>query len=258
MSFSFGHIKIFGETIFVAGCVWCFVSCDNQQVAEEEKHNQNMITQQSENLEIVQTKGGKMIYRFKAPLLEEYEYAAEPYIEFRKGVEIETYNDTTQQVDATLTANYAIYLKNQQLWEAKGNVRGHNAEGNQIETEQLFWDQKSKRLYSNVDSKITQKDNVVYADRFESDEQFNDFVMSRVTGRVLVNTTPNRGADSLSADSALRPEAAPVSSNRRQQPEAGEPDYPVIREGEAVARPKLKGEKDKEKDKSDDSGADQK
>ena len=94
---------------------------------------------------------------------------------------------------------------------------------------------------------------MVYANRFESDEQFNDFVMSRVTGRVLVNTTPNRGADSLSADSTLKPTAAPVSP-RRQQPEAGEPDYPVIREGEAVARPKLKGDKDEEK--SDESDAD--
>lgn len=241
-------------TLLLAGGILMLESCNKQQAVEEEKHNQNMITQQSENLEIVQTKGGKLIYRFKAPLLEEYEYAAEPYIEFRKGVEIETYNDTTQQVDATLTANYAIYLKNQQLWEAKGNVRGHNAEGNQIETEQLFWDQKSKRFYSNVDSKITQKDNVVYADRFESDEQFNDFVMSRVKGRVLVNTTPNRGADSLSADSMLKPTAAPASPSRRQQPEVEEPDYPVIREGEAVARPKLKGDKDK-KD-PDDSDAD--
>ena len=247
------YIRFLGGMVFVVGCVPGFCSCDKQQPVGEEKHNQNMITQQSENLEIIQTKGGKLIYRFKAPLLEEYEYAAEPYIEFRKGIEIETYNDTTQQVDATLTANYAIYLKNQQLWEAKGNVRGHNADGNQIETEQLFWDQKSKRLYSNVDSKITQDDNVVYANRFESDEQFNDFVMSRVTGRVLVNTTPNRSADSLSADSTLKPTAAPVSP-RRQQPEAGEPDYPVIREGEAVARPKLKGDKDEEK--PDESDAD--
>lgn len=253
MKVSKSYIRFLWGTVLVAGCVPGLFSCGKQQTVSEENHNQNMITQQSENLEIIQTKGGKLIYRFKAPLLEEYEYAAEPYIEFRKGIEIETYNDTTQQIDATLTANYAIYLKNQQLWEAKGNVRGHNAEGNQIETEQLFWDQKSKRLYSNVDSKITQNDNVVYANRFESDEQFNDFVMSRVTGRVLVNTTPNRGADSLSADSTLKPTAAPVSP-RRQQPEAGEPDYPVIREGEAVARPKLKGDKDEEK--SDDSDAD--
>ena len=253
MKVSKSYIRFLWGAVLVAGCVPGLFSCGKQQAVSEENHNQNMITQQSENLEIIQTKGGKLIYRFKAPLLEEYEYAAEPYIEFRKGIEIETYNDTTQQVEATLTANYAIYLKNQQLWEAKGNVRGHNADGNQIETEQLFWDQKSKRLYSNVDSKITQNDNVVYANRFESDEQFNDFVMSQVTGRVLVNTTPNRGTDSLSADSTLKPAATPVSPVRRQQPEAGEPDYPVIREGEAVARPKLKGDKDEEKsDESDE------
>lgn len=100
-----------------------------------------------------------------------------PYTEFRKGIHIETYNDSTHQVESSLTANYAILLEKQQLWEAKGNVRGHNAGGNQLETEQLFWNQKSKLVYSNVDSKITQNTDVVYGDGFESDERFEEFVV---------------------------------------------------------------------------------
>ena len=142
-------------------------SCSRQTAVVEEENNQNMMTQQSENLTVIQTKEGNLSFRFSAPLLEEYEYAEEPYIEFRKGIEIETYNDSTQTVEAKLSANYAIFMKRQQLWEAKGNVRGSNADGNQLETEQLFWNQKSKRVYSNVDSKITQKGDVIYADGFE-------------------------------------------------------------------------------------------
>ena len=151
-----------------------------------------MMTQQSENLTVIQTKEGNLSFRFSAPLLEEYEYAEEPYIEFRKGIEIETYNDSTQTVEAKLSANYAIFMKRQQLWEAKGNVRGSNADGNQLETEQLFWNQKSKRVYSNVDSKITQKGDVIYADGFESNERFDDFVMRKVKGKVTVDTTPKQ------------------------------------------------------------------
>lgn len=49
--------------------------------------------------------------------------AKEPYQEFRKGVDIVTYQkDSTGAVDATLTANYAIHYGNRKLWEAKGNV----------------------------------------------------------------------------------------------------------------------------------------
>ena len=190
----------------------------------EEENNQNMMTQQSENLTVIQTKEGNLSFRFSAPLLEEYEYAEEPYIEFRKGIEIETYNDSTQTVEAKLSANYAIFMKRQQLWEAKGNVRGSNADGNQLETEQLFWNQKSKLVYSNVDSKITQNTDVVYGDGFESDERFEEFVVRNPKGKVTVETAPNRSDTTEKA-----PEAAP-------KPDVPA-DVPVIREGEGVANP---------------------
>ena len=199
-------------------------SCSRQTAVVEEENNQNMMTQQSENLTVIQTKEGNLSFRFSAPLLEEYEYAEEPYIEFRKGIEIETYNDSTQTVEAKLSANYAIFMKRQQLWEAKGKVRAGNADGNQLETEQLFWNQKSKLVYSNVDSKITQNTDVVYGDGFESDERFEEFVVRNPKGKVTVETAPNRSDTTEKA-----PEAAP-------KPDVPA-DVPVIREGEGVANP---------------------
>ena len=67
---TFSYLEFLRGTLLLAGGILMLESCNKQQTVEEEKHNQNMITQQSENLEIVQTKGGKLIYRFKAPLLE--------------------------------------------------------------------------------------------------------------------------------------------------------------------------------------------
>ncbi|MFQ8804779.1 MAG: hypothetical protein ACLR8Y_06200 [Alistipes indistinctus] len=46
---------------------------------------QNMMTQQSENLRLVYSQNGNLSYRFETPLLERYELAREPYMEFRKG-----------------------------------------------------------------------------------------------------------------------------------------------------------------------------
>ena len=45
-----------------------------------------MMTQQSENLRLVYSQNGNLSYRFETPLLERYELAREPYMEFRKGV----------------------------------------------------------------------------------------------------------------------------------------------------------------------------
>ena len=62
------------------------------------------MTQQSEDLTVILSRNGNLTYRFATPLLERYEYALEPYTEFRKGIHIETYNDSTHQVESSLTA----------------------------------------------------------------------------------------------------------------------------------------------------------
>ena len=212
-------IRLSVALLFLAGAILLF-GCKGKKSAKEEDV-QNMMTQQSENLRLVYSQNGNLSYRFETPLLERYELAREPYMEFRKGVKVETYNDTTHLVESTLTANYAIFLENQQLWEAKGNVVATNAPGQKLETEQLFWNQKSKRIYSNVDSKVTQKDGVILGEGFESDEQFQDFIFRRPKGKVAVDTAPKERADSTGSG-----QAAAGSS------------LPVIREGEAVAKPK--------------------
>ena len=201
-------IRLSVALLFLAGAILLF-GCKGKKSAKEEDV-QNMMTQQSENLRLVYSQNGNLSYRFETPLLERYELAREPYMEFRKGVKVETYNDTTHLVESTLTANYAIFLENQQLWEAKGNVVATNAQGQKLETEQLFWNQKSKRIYSNVDSKVTQKDGVILGEGFESDEQFQDFIFRRPKGKVAVDTAPKERADSTGSGQAAAGSSLPV------------------------------------------------
>lgn len=186
------------------------------------------MTQQSENTVVINSVNGQLSYRMTAPLLERYEYASEPYTEYRRGIDVIMYNDSTGVVESTLRANYAIYMEVQDLWEAKGNVVATNAKGEKLETEQLFWNRKEKRVYSNVDSKVTQGGDVVIGDGFESDEAFEEFEVRNARGKVSVDISPNEddaeGNDELSSD--LKPQdGAPAEG------------VPMIREGEAVAKP---------------------
>ena len=166
------------------------MSCRSTTPGPSDEQLQDVITQQSDSLTIIYSQQGNLSYRFRTPLMERYEMAREPYMEFRKGVEIETYNDSTHRIESTLIANYAIFLEKQQLWEAKGSVVATNAEGRKLETEQLFWNQKTKRVYSNVDSKVTQGRDVIIGEGFEADEQFEDYTIRKPKGRVSVDVTP--------------------------------------------------------------------
>lgn len=180
------------------------------------------MTQQSDSLTIIASENGRKSYRFFTPLMERYELAKEPYMEFRKGVDVVTYADSTGAVESTLVADYAIFFENQELWEAKGNVVATNAKGQVLETQQLFWNQKTHKIYSNVDSKVTQGTDVIVGVGFESDENFEDFTFRRPKGKVTVDTEPTRNTDSTAVESPVadsiksgRPEAsaAPVKNN---------------------------------------------
>ena len=191
-------------------------ACD-KPVPVETGSDEALMTEYSEHLTVIMTRNGRRSYIFKAPLVEGYTLAKEPYREFRKGVEITTYqDDSLTTVDAVLTANYAIYYENRELWEAKGDVVVVKSDGKTLYTQQLFWNARTGKIYSNVDSKIVQNNgrDVFIGEGFESDEEFKDWRFRRMKGRMEVEM--KQRADSTSADSsAVRPAA--------ERPAAGRP-----------------------------------
>lgn len=201
-------------------------SCNGNEAEAAASQDEAMMTMYSEDLSVVESRNGRKSYHFTTPLMEEYGLSREPYREFRKGVHIVTYkDDSLSSVDATLTSNYAIYYTNRELWEARGNVVAETAGGRTLYTQQLFWNAKTKRIYSNVDSKIVQSDGVFYGEGLESDDALRDWRFRRMTGRMEVEVKP--AADSVSANAQ-----APVPDSESAQPAA---DAAVASVGDASA-----------------------
>ena len=188
-----------------------------------------LMTEYSEHLSVIMSENGRRSYVFKAPLVEGYTLAKEPYREFRKGVEIMTYqDDSLSTVDAVLTANYAIYYENRKLWEAKGDVVVVKSDGKTLYTQQLFWNAKTQRIYSNVDTKIVQNEggNVFQGEGFESDEAFKEWRFRRFTGKMDVDVSQDddEPADSdAPADTDPRAEAEAVAADPKPAAAVAQP-----------------------------------
>ena len=185
----FRYIKFLVALSILGGAISLF-SCSRPGSVETED-TERLMTQQSDSLIMISSENGRKQYRFETPLMEYYGLAKEPFREFRKGIKIETY-DSTGRIESTLVASYAIHNEKQDLWTARGNVVATNAKGQKLETQQLFWDRRIKRIYSNVDSKVTQGEDVVIGEGFESDETFTDWEFRRSKGRLLVDVEPTR------------------------------------------------------------------
>ena len=141
------------------------------------------MTEYSENMSIAMSENGIKSYFFETPLIEGYAMARDPHREFRKGVKITMYEkDSLQSVSATLVANYAIFYEDRKLWEAKGDVVVEQMGGRKLYTSQLFWNQTTHKIYSNVDCKIVEGDQVYHCEGFESDEEMKDWSYRKVKG----------------------------------------------------------------------------
>lgn len=223
------HISV---ALSIAGSAILLTACEKPKQPKEE-NNEAIMTEQSDNLVMLMTENGVKSYRFKTPLLEGYKLAKDPFMEFRKGIDIETYrDDDTTVVDSRLTADYAIYFEDRKLWETKGNVVARNARGETLYTQQLFWDQRSGRIYSNVDCKVDTPDGYWYGEGFESDESMDEWHFRRYRGRMWVDTEQNRSNDTVNGSSSA---GGAVTGSRQSGTSSARP---AEKADAAVASPK--------------------
>ena len=180
---------------------------------------EKLITQQSDTLTMIYTKNGKKDYRFSTPLMERYELAREPYMEFRYGINIITFDSLGNEA-SNLIADYAIYYEHRELWEARGNVEGTGEDGRKLYTQQLFWDEKTDKVYSNVDCKVVDGLDVFVGEGFESDSEFKDWVFRESEGRMWVDVSESEEGEGSEAQDAKDAKDSTVTNSVPAKSEA--------------------------------------
>lgn len=239
--------------LLILGSATLLFSC-KEDPAPTNYDLETLMTESSENRTISMFENGKCNYVFTAPLIEGYSLATNPYQEFRRGINLVTFRqdtirvvpDTTfvaTQVHATITANYAIYYEKQDLWEAKGDVVVIKNERNsgdtlvkgttQVYTQQLYWNAKIGRIYSNVDTRVLTADGPQFGEGFDTDQALEEIHFRKYLGEVEFDFTPVE-RDTVEVDTPVdapkdvpRREPAnnpkPVNTNRQAPPAQPKP-----------------------------------
>lgn len=163
-----------------------FFSCKtNLEKVQELTEQKNVPGIVYYNIEMIYTENGKIKIKILAPESCYYQFTKEPYNEFPQGITVYNYNDSLE-ITSTLTANYAIFYEEKKLWNARYDVVAMNVKGEVLNTEQLFWDQGAKRIYSNDMVKISDGDDVLFGEGLESDETFDNWEILKPSGSMYV------------------------------------------------------------------------
>lgn len=120
-------------------------------------------------------------YLIETPLWLMYEEATDPYWRFPDGMHLEKY-DNDFNTEASIDCDSARYLKNRQLWKLDGYVNIRNTLDEKFLTNQLFWDQRAQKIYSDSFIHIERQGKIIEGYGFESDERMTRYHVLRVSG----------------------------------------------------------------------------
>ncbi|HQW47102.1 MAG TPA: LPS export ABC transporter periplasmic protein LptC [Chitinophagaceae bacterium] len=107
------------------------------------------------------------------------------YIEMKKGLKVEFYNDSLQ-VQSTLTAKYGKYFEQNGNVLVRDSVVVTNLKKEQLNTEELVWNEKLQKFYTEKFVKITTPTQIIYGDGLESNQNFSEYKIINIKGMIGV------------------------------------------------------------------------
>ncbi len=166
-----------------------FWGCENDLKKVKEISNQevNKPVETTIGVDVIYSDSAKVKARMTAPIMLNYTATkkVKPYYEMPKGVHIDFY-DPKQKIISTVTAEYAITKNESKIIELHRNVVVVNDKGDTFKSEELTWDQITKKFYSKQFSTLTRTDgNTISGSTFKCNPEF-----LQSTGKFNVNQGP--------------------------------------------------------------------
>jgi LPS export ABC transporter protein LptC len=160
-----------------------FPSCSGKgkDLAEAVAENDTLPSMTSLGVTTLVSDSGITRYKIVAEEWTIHDKRNPPFWAFEKGVYLEKF-DTLFHIDASIKADTAYYYEKKKLWELRGNVLIRSQRGDKFETEQLYWDEKKKKVYSDKYIRIEQDDKAITGYGFESNQALTEYEIKNTTG----------------------------------------------------------------------------
>lgn len=175
-------LAIFFGTLLILSCS----NGDLNKAKEIALKQQEVQIETTTGAEIIYSDSAKVKAKLKAPVLIHFK-TKNPYYEMPKGIDVTFYDDNLK-VTSTVTSDYAIRRENEKSVELRKNVIAKNAEGRTFTSEELIWDENTKKFYSNKLVTISTAQATISGTSFWALEDFSYYEIKQGSGPIQFNT----------------------------------------------------------------------
>lgn len=136
----------------------------------------------ADNVNIKYTDSGLISGILISPKMLDYSNVSFPFTDFPKGIDVTLYDKKRKRT--YVLANYAISYKQTSIIDLQGKVKITTDDGQMLETEQLYFDQKNEWFYTERKFKFTDAKGVTYGQGLDFSKDFKIINSQRINGAI--------------------------------------------------------------------------
>ncbi len=136
----------------------------------------------ADSINLKYTDSGRITANLISPKMLDYATVQFPYTEFPKGMHLTLFDKNGKQT--FIDAKYAVSHKATNIIDLQGNVKISNQSGEQLETEQLYYDQKNEWFFTEKKFKFTSPKGVSYGEGVDFSKDFKKVNSQKISGQV--------------------------------------------------------------------------
>lgn len=172
---------LFVLLLIIAGGM--FLGCEsNFKEVQKNDVSEFVPSGDADKVNLKYTDSGKIKSILVSPKMLDYANVSFVFTEFPKGVDVTIYDDKGKRT--FIKSNYAVSYKETSIIDLQGKVKITSEEGQVLETEQLYFDQKNQWFYTEKKYKLTDAQNGSTGQGVDFSKDFKTINSQRVQGEI--------------------------------------------------------------------------
>lgn len=137
---------------------------------------------EAEKINLKYTDSGRITAILVSPLMKEYGNVDFPFTDFPKGIDVTLYDKNKKRT--VILADYATSYKITNIIDLVGNVKITSQDGQILETDQLYFDQKNEWFFTEKSFKFTDAKGVSNGEGIDFSKDFKVINSQKISGEI--------------------------------------------------------------------------
>jgi LPS export ABC transporter protein LptC len=174
------YIIIPAVTVFT---VTLFFGCEsNFKEVQKINFSEFIPSGDADNVNLKYTDSGFIKAILVSPKMLDFSSVDFPFTEFPKGIDVTLYDNKAKKT--FITSNYAVSYKGTGIIDLQGKVKIKSENGQTMETEQLYYDQKNEWFFTEKKFKFTDLKGTSNGQGIDFSKDFKVINSQRITGEI--------------------------------------------------------------------------